>query len=167
MVARHAKDYDLPSYQEGDVVKLQLPEHFRKLLREPFVICQVNTGPHCGSFQLLCEFGVLDCQYFASKLKPIPSAVWSNDAFPFFSHKVSISEVADRLRQAPKLISAFAGLPVALNSAVFVATYPALLSATRGLVYPMEITLLLLLPVKIQPVNQAHYPQHDKPPQAI
>jgi hypothetical protein len=103
MVARHAKNHDLPTYKDGDVVKLLLPERFRKLSRKPFLICQVKSGPHRGSFQLLCEFGVLDRRYPASKLQPLPSLVWSNYSFPVSHCKVSISEVAERLRQAPKL----------------------------------------------------------------
>ncbi len=95
MVARHAKNNDLSSYQESGVVKLQLPERFRKLSRKHFVICPVKSGPHHGSFQLLCEFGELNRRYPASKLKPIPSIVWLNYFFPVSSQKVSISEVAD------------------------------------------------------------------------
>ncbi len=95
MVARHAKNHDFTFHQEGNVVKLQLPECVCKLLCKAFVIIQVNLGPHCGSFQLLYEFGVLHRHYPASKLKPIPSFVWSYYSFPVSSCKVSISEVAD------------------------------------------------------------------------
>jgi hypothetical protein len=50
MVAKHAKNYDLPSYKKRDVVKLLLPERFRKLSRKPFRICQVKSGPYHGLF---------------------------------------------------------------------------------------------------------------------
>jgi hypothetical protein len=103
MVARHAKNHNLPTSEDGDVVGLLLPERFWKLSRKPFIICQVKSGPHRGSFQLFCVFDVLNRRYPASKLQPVPSTIWSGYSFPVSSCKVSISEVAEQLRQAPKL----------------------------------------------------------------
>jgi hypothetical protein len=102
MVVRHAKNHNLPSYKEGDMVRLLLPERFCKLSRKAFVICQAKSGPHRYSLQLVCEFGIIDCRYPSSKLQPLSPMLWSHYAFPTSYQKVSISEVADRLRQAPK-----------------------------------------------------------------
>ncbi len=57
----------------------------------------------------------------------------------------------------PNLISVTAGPLAVHDAAVFVATSPALLSATRGLAYPVVITLLkllLLILMMMQPVGQ-------------
>jgi hypothetical protein len=56
IVARHAKNHNLPTYQEGDVVKPFFPERFQKWSRKHFVICQVKFRPHCGLYELLHEF---------------------------------------------------------------------------------------------------------------
>jgi hypothetical protein len=86
MVARHAKNHNLPSYKEGDVVKQQLLERFCKLSCKLFVICQVKSGPHRGSFKLLCEYGVLNQRYPASR---------SSTSLPFFGQTtLSVSPVA-------------------------------------------------------------------------
>jgi hypothetical protein len=102
MVTRHANTHELPSYQEKDVVKLLLPEQLDKLSRKPFHICQIKTGPLRGAFRLLCEFRVLNSCYRAVKLQPLSPMLWSHYSFPVSPRKVSISEVVDRLRQAPK-----------------------------------------------------------------
>jgi hypothetical protein len=68
MMARLAQMHNLPTYKNGDVVKLLLPEQLQKLSCKPFLICQVKSGPHHGSLQLLSEFSVLDRRYPASKL---------------------------------------------------------------------------------------------------
>ncbi len=98
MVTRNTKTHDLPSNQKCDIVKLLLPEHFRKLSHKPYLICQIWTGFLRGSFQHLCEFGVLDPCYPASKLQSIPPMLWSHYLLPISPREVSISEVTNRLR---------------------------------------------------------------------
>jgi hypothetical protein len=102
MVTRHAKTHALPSYQKGGVDKLLLSEQLCKLSLKLFLICQTKTGPQHGSFQLLCEFGVLDRCYPAAKLQRLSPKLLLHYSFPVSPRKVSTSEVANQLCQAPK-----------------------------------------------------------------
>jgi hypothetical protein len=84
-----------------------------------------------------------------------PFLYWSGQTILFlslFTKSQSVRWLSDFDRYQ-SFISVYAKPLTVHDAALFVATFPALLTATRGLAYPAAITLLLLL-LMIQLVSQ-------------